>query len=209
MRASILHDALLLPEKQRNLNHLSWVIDVIDLGISTGLRLNELVHLQWQDIKLDRGILEVRPKTMERDKIDFMPKGKRARFVELQPLAVEVLSRNHVTQGQGDPHGRVLKGALLGEFTAVPFNPGRASKNWRKHRKIVNISDPVPLHGLRHMYVTYLLILGYESFYVQQFAGHLSLTTTEGYAQFALQLCSRREREKLIMEIENIGFARP
>ncbi len=209
VRASIARDALLLPLKQRKLNHLSWVTDVLDLGISTGLRLNELVHLQWQDIKLERGILEVRPKTKERDKIDFMPKGKRARFVELQPLAIEVLSRSHVKVGQSDPHGRVLKGALFNDLRDVPFNPNRASKNWRKHRKIVNISDPVPLHGLRHAHITFMLILGWEIFYVQQFAGHSSVTTTQQYAQFARQLCSRKERERLIEEIVGLGFARP
>jgi len=209
VRASILRDALRLPEKQRKLHHLSWTIDVIDLALSTGLRINELVHLQWQDIKLERGILEVRPKTEERDGIDFMPKGKRARFVELQPLAIEVLNRSHVIEGKVDPQGRVLKGALSDELTAVPFNPNRASKNWRKHRKLVNISDPVPLHGLRHMFVTYSLIVGWEPFYVQQFAGHSSLATTEGYAQFARQLCSRKERENLIRAIESIGFIRP
>lgn len=199
-----------LPDTQQAARHVIWTIDVFDLAIATGLRIDELVHLQWQDVRLERGILEVRPKAVERDGFDFMPKGKRARFIELQPLAVAVLNRPHIAMRKGDPLSCVLNGpASPDQDGDVSINPGRASKTWRKHREQVGVSDPVPLHGLRHMYVTYLLILGYETFYVQNWAGHSSITTTEGYAQFSRQLCARREREALIEQIESLGFYRP
>ncbi|NNE71030.1 MAG: site-specific integrase [Rhodothermales bacterium] len=209
VRESIAEAASALPAFRKRSGQVSWTIDLFDFAIATGLRLDELVHLQWQDIRLERGTVEVRPKAQKRDGFDFMPKGKRARFVEIQPLALEVLERPQISGRRKDGLCRVFRAPRSTIDGGQPFNPNRASKIWRRHRDLAGVSDPVPLHGLRHMYVSYSLILGWETFYVQAFAGHASVTTTEGYAQFTRQLCSRKERDRLIQEIVDLGFSRP
>lgn len=198
-----------IPDYRKKRRFLSWTLDVYDLALSTGLRLEELVQLQWQDVKIERGVLEVRPKNQNDDGLNFIPKSKRARWVELQPLAIDVLQRPHISARSGSPHSRVLVGPLSTGGQQEEIRGERASKVWRKYRKLVPSCDPLPFHGLRHLYVTYCLILGYKPFLVQNWAGHSSFSTTEQYAQFASQLCSRKEREMLIQQIRQLGFAPP
>ncbi|GAA0878968.1 hypothetical protein GCM10009119_19360 [Algoriphagus jejuensis] len=58
--------------------------------------------------------------------------------------------------------------------------------------KKANIELPVPLHWLRHLYVTYLLESGTDLRYIQELLGHNSSRTTEIYTNV-----SQRSLEKI------------
>lgn len=209
VRASISQYAERLPEHRKATRDVMWVVDICDLAVSTGLRLAELVHLQWGDVMLDRGILEVRPKTLERDGLSFRPKSKRARYVELQPLAVETLSRPHLLASRENNRSLVFTRCSGQKSELSPVDGKRVSKTWRKHRDLVRTKDPVPFHSLRSAYVTWLLLLSHPQYVVQMWAGHSNPNTTLGYAQWSASLAAPTERARLVEEILDLGFRAP
>ena len=77
------------------------------------------------------------------------------------------------------------------------------------HRTKAGLSDDLKFHGLRHTFVTNLLLLGYAPFFVMAQAGHADLQTTLGYAHFADALVSRRKRAEFKQRLVAFGYALP
>ena len=127
--------------------------DIVPLAIMTGLRLGELLALEWSDVNLSECVLVVR-KTLEerKDGKSLKPPKSKAgrRAVSLDPMAVEALrSRHKKAREQGcDPEhvpivfpnteGRHLARTLLSQNTWYPI------------RKAADIPETVRFHDLRH-----------------------------------------------------------
>ena len=79
--------------------------DIVPLAIMTGLRLGELLALEWSDINIAEGVLSVR-KTLEQreDGMSLKPPKSRAgrRAVNLDALAIQALkNRRQKTIDEG------------------------------------------------------------------------------------------------------------
>ena len=121
--------AVLTPEQTQNLlNHASnELIPLISIGAFAGLRTAELARLDWQEIHLDRGFIEVsaaKSKTATR------------RLVTILPNLNLWLAPHHHKQG--------------------PIMPINFVHKMKALRKAVGI-DPWPPNGLRHSYASYHL----------------------------------------------------
>ena len=187
-----------------------WVKPVFELAVMTGLRRAELGQLQWQDVDLAMGTLVVREKTAERDGVAFVPKSRAARRVEVFPRAERVIKGLREASPDAGPHDFVLTSPQAGEDgAALPANVGKASARWREHRRKAGLSDDLKFHGLRHTFVTNLLLLGYAPFFVMAQAGHADIATTMQYAHFADALVSRRMRAAFRQGLVEFGYAFP
>jgi integrase len=69
------------------------------LAISTGLRRGELLGLRWEDLDLERGLVQVRRSLTPDGKSYNQPKSaKGRRSVHLTPGAIEALERHKTNQ---------------------------------------------------------------------------------------------------------------
>lgn len=169
------------------------------VALGAGLRRGELRHLQARDVDLDYGILTVRSKEMRHAVAgEFRTKGGRDRRVRIFPIARRALVE---TLGStGSPTDPLF--AVEGEL--VPA--GRLTKSLASTVDTLDLHLPRPLHALRGLFITYLLLLDWPVPLVQALAGHADSQTTLGYWRDASALLWGEARARFRAEAVALGF---
>lgn len=139
----------------------------------TGLRISELIALNWADVSLDMGRLLVRQSKSKAGE----------RRVPLNALIV-----NHLRRHQADQdHRRELLGAgWLGDGNVFDRGDGRrvsarTVEAWMARAvERLGLSHATP-HSLRHFWASALIAAGVPMTTVQTMLGHASFSTTADY----------------------------
>jgi integrase/recombinase XerC len=147
---------------------------VLETLYSTGVRVSELVGLDWNDVDFQLGIIRV------------VGKGSKERIVPIGEMALKAL-RNY-----GDEQAIKWRRAAKGD-TAVFLNHrgGRITTRSvgrvvEKYLKAAGIAVRMGPHGLRHSFATHLLNGGADLRVIQELLGHASLSTTQRYTHLNL-----------------------
>lgn len=135
---------------------------IIYLLFMTGMRRDELVHLEWSDIDFKRNRLHIQPKP------DWNPKDYEARVI---PINNQV--RDALRQLPRDS-----------KFVFGNYHPHSLSRIFRRALKKAGIEGGC-LHTLRHTYASYLVMAGTDLATVQKLLGHSKIETTMRYAHLA------------------------
>jgi integrase/recombinase XerC len=154
-------------------------LDVRDLAVlevfySTGIRVSELVGLNWADIDIQLGIVRV------------IGKGSKERIVPIGKVALDALG-NYAQE----LHKR-WNLACKGETAVFLNNRGErittrsVARIVEKHLKQAGIQVKMGPHGLRHSFATHLLNSGADLRVIQELLGHESLSTTQRYTHLNL-----------------------
>ena len=128
-----------------------------------GLRLDEVVHIKWQDIDLERKVIHVKK-----------AKGDRHRIVFLHTQLEDAMKLFGIKNS-----GLVFQsknGAYCKRTVQVMV---------KKCSKRAKIKKNVTPHTLRHSFATHLLESGADIRYIQQLLGHKDLKTTQIYTHIA------------------------
>lgn len=153
-----------------------WLIPVLELGVTTGLRPGELHRLRWTDVDLDGRTLYVRNTERGRTKT-----GKERQVPLVRP-AVEVLQRLAAERPSEDPADPVLLSPDRSKGLR-PFSIQVASRLFRDYAATADLPPEVTLKSLRATFGTWLASADVDVQHVQQALGHASIrTTTEHYA---------------------------
>lgn len=138
----------------------SHVTNAVRLLLMTGCRLREILHLQWKEVDLGRGLL-------------FLPDSKTGRkTVILNRSAIAILEAMDHT----DRH--VIPGD-------IPDQPRHDLKRpWTHIRTAAQLQD-VRLHDLRHTHASIGAMAGFGLPIVGKLLGHASSMTTQRYAHIA------------------------
>lgn len=146
----------------------------------TGLRKGELVALRWRDIDWPAARIRVRQNYVRNE--FGTPKSKRS--TRSVPMADEVggeLERLFKASGfQGDDD-LVFAHPVTGE----PMPKANVTRRFRKALKAAGLDDSHRFHDLRHSFGTRMAAAGVPMRTLQQWMGHVHLTTTEIYADYA------------------------
>jgi integrase/recombinase XerC len=154
-------------------------LDVRDLAVlevfySTGIRVSELVGLNWADIDVQLGIIRV------------VGKGSKERIVPIGKIALQALEK------YADEQRQQWKRACKGEIAVFLNHRGRrittrsVARIVEKHLKRAGIPIKMGPHGLRHSFATHLLNGGADLRSIQELLGHASLSTTQRYTHLNL-----------------------
>jgi integrase len=153
------------------------------LAITAGLREGELLGLRWDDVDLERELLQVRRQlTRTRDGLSFTaPKRGKARVVRLTDMAIAALKAHREAQNEE----RARAGSLWEETSLVftstigtPVDVGNLTyRSFRPLLKRTNLPR-IRFHDLRHACATLLLSKGTHPKIVQEMLGHANISMT-------------------------------
>ena len=147
---------------------------VLEVFYSTGIRVSELVGLNWGDIDFQLGIIRV------------VGKGSKERIVPIGDVALQAL------RDYGQEQRKRWQLACKGETAVFLNNRGRritgrsVARIVEKHLRVAGIPVKMGPHGLRHSFATHLLNSGADLRAIQELLGHASLSTTQKYTHLNL-----------------------
>lgn len=144
---------------------------MITVALRTGLRLGELVALDWSDVNLETRLLTVRQSAFG-DQIGS-PKSNRIRHVPLTDGVQRTLQPIQQTSG-----------FVFSRSERKPLNDQMARRIIAKLCKEAAIR-PVGWHVLRHTFASHLVTAGVSIKAVQELLGHSDVRTTMRYAHLA------------------------
>ena len=147
---------------------------VLEVFYSTGIRVSELVGMNWADIDVQLGIVRV------------LGKGSKERIVPIGEVALNALEE--YAREQRARWQLPCRGAN----PVFLNNRGRrittrsVARIVEKHLKHAGIPVRMGPHGLRHSFATHVLNSGADLRVIQEMLGHASLSTTQKYTHLNL-----------------------
>jgi len=144
---------------------------ILELLYATGMRVGELCGLRLPDIDLGDDSVRV---TGKGGKQRVLPFGEPARVALLRYLSE---GRSAMVPRQGDPS---IREALFYNRRSKPMTPRDVRGMLERYRVGIAPEGTSP-HTLRHSFATHLLEGGADLRSVQEFLGHVALTTTQTY----------------------------
>ena len=141
---------------------------MILLALNTGLRVGDLINLQWQDIELDTGRAHIKH-----------GKGKKDRVIFIRPIVLSDMVNMSTKMGR-EPTGLIFT-TLKGEPIKTPYLRRMIADKAKK----AGIKKRVHFHLLRHTYLTRLYQRTKDIRVVQEIAGHADISTTQIYTHIS------------------------
>ncbi|HWJ92451.1 MAG TPA: tyrosine-type recombinase/integrase [Flavisolibacter sp.] len=142
---------------------------ILFTAYSAGLRVSEIINLQWKHIDRARGQILI-----ER------AKGKKDRYVGLSPILEDILIA-YYRKCKIKPAKYVFEATVPGERYSVRS----AQAVFQQARQAAGIKKDVGFHSLRHSFATHLLEKGPDVRFIQDLLGHFSIKTTTRYLHVA------------------------
>ena len=147
-------------------------IAMIELMYASGLRVSELINIQFSELSLQQGVVRV------------MGKGSKERLVPFGEIALAAIER----------YVKTARANYLGNLSSdYLFVSSRGSKMTRQafwyrlkyYSKLTTIKTKLSPHTLRHAFATHLLTHGADLRTLQLLLGHSDLSTTQIYTHIA------------------------
>jgi len=148
---------------------------MLELLYSCGLRISELVGLNWGDVDFFGGVVRV------------FGKGSRERMVPAGNVSLEALRQYQKEQARsGDPS----KPVFLNK-SGIRISQRGARKAIHRWFMLAGFTKKVSPHTLRHSFATHMLDRGCDLRSVQEMLGHKSLATTQIYTHVTAESLKR------------------
>ena len=138
-------------------------------ALHTGLRLGELMQLEWQDIDWQREQLQVAHDGRRHTK------SKKTRYLPLHQELMQVLKEFQESQPAEDTR----EGLRI-----FPVTPLEARKHIYEAYQKAGIPGAC-VHTLRHTFASHLVMQGVDIYTVSRLLGHSDIKTTQIYAHLA------------------------
>lgn len=144
--------------------------DCIVLSLNTGLRLGELMRLEWIDIDLSSGLLTVRDEAMRK------PGGK----VPLNDAALTVLKKRRAVGDASQMVFPPVMGDGLRHNIGVMFR--RVADACELNKNVTDVRHRIVFHSLRHTFASWLALAGVDIYRIKTLMRHKSIAMTMRYA---------------------------
>ena len=146
---------------------------ILELFYGCGVRLGELLKLQWKQIHFNEHYITVEGK---RGKERVLPIGQHA----MNALHRYRMKRIEIMRDQ--PNSSYVFVNLKGK----PLYPLAVQKMVKKYLQMVSEQEHLSPHVLRHSFATHLLDRGADLLAVKELLGHSSLSTTQIYTHVSM-----------------------
>jgi len=146
---------------------------MLELFYSSGLRIAELISLEWGALDAAEGMLRV------------TGKGSKTRIVPVGRKALAALA-NLREQNAGRNDERIFPGR-----NGAPISQGAVRTRLKQWAKAQGIQKRVYPHLLRHSFASHLLESSGDLRSVQEMLGHADISTTQIYTHLDYQYLAR------------------
>jgi integrase/recombinase XerC len=146
---------------------------ILEVTYSCGLRVSELVGLDWDDIDVRLGVVRVRGK------------GNKERVVPIGEKALAALRLYRENLGALCPAVRDT-GAVFLNRRGRRLTTRSVARTVDHYTIVSGLAAKVSPHALRHSFATHLLGAGADLRAIQELLGHASLSTTQKYTHVDL-----------------------
>ena len=147
---------------------------VLEVFYSTGIRVSELVGLNWADVDFQLGVVRV------------VGKGSKERIVPIGAVAMQALRDYSLEQRKKWNFQCKGQTPVFLNHQGQRITTRSVARIVEKHLKIAGILVKMGPHGLRHTFATHLLNSGADLRVIQELLGHASLSTTQRYTHLNL-----------------------
>jgi integrase/recombinase XerD len=160
-------------------NGLLAMRERVILGVfyGCGVRLNEGMHIQTEDVLLQRNLLYIRK-----------GKGHKERYVPITSKVKRDIE-DYLTYARPVLLRKRKHNALFTGWYGSPMKKNAIYERVQVLREIAKIDKPVGLHTLRHSIATHLLQSGMKLEQIAKFLGHSSLESTQIYTHIKNEAC--------------------
>lgn len=147
------------------------------LALFGGLRRGEICGLQWEDVDLERGVLNIRRSLSHYDGLKAPKTIAGIRSVPMTPIVRAALARYR--QEAGNPDAGFV---LLGE-RGTPIMPQAVHDIWKSVMRAADLLKEdgrakYTFHDLRHTNVSMLIQQGLQPIHIKAMIGHSSARVT-------------------------------
>lgn len=146
---------------------------ILELFYATGMRIGELVSLQFEDINFDLRLIKIKGK------------GKKERVVPINQSASTIIAKYIEERKKIEVKKNIVstrKSPLFINFRLKRITDRGIRNILVKYLFKGNISKTISPHSLRHTFATHLLDAGADLRVIQELLGHSSLSTTQKYS---------------------------
>jgi integrase/recombinase XerC len=144
---------------------------IMETLYSSGLRVSELVGLDWRDIDKEIGMLTVRG-----------GKGNKDRVVPIGEPALDALWAWRRAMPVAWEH----EGPVITNLRGRRLTTRSVEKMLERRIHESGLSTAITPHGLRHCFATHMLGAGADLRSIQEMLGHASLATTQRYTHVSV-----------------------
>lgn len=142
---------------------------MLEVLFSTGVRVSELVDLNFVDVDFESGIIRVRGK------------GKKQRTSPVGPTAIAAIKR-YLELRRADARSATFdQNALFVNKHGQRLSTRSVRRKLDKYLTEAGLDPSISPHTLRHSFATHMLNNGADLRSVQELLGHQSLSTTQIY----------------------------
>lgn len=145
---------------------------VILFAYNTGMRLSEIVFLEWSSVNMNKRIITV---GSER----FVTKSKKVRYIPMNDTVYELLLGIKSADNQNKKY-------VFGKTASMHYTSDFFSKKFKEAFKKTEIKTDYCFHSLRHGFASRLAQLGVPIITISKLLGHSSISTTMIYSQVNL-----------------------
>jgi integrase/recombinase XerC len=147
---------------------------ILEVVYSAGLRVGEVVGLNWDDVDEHTGLVRVRGK------------GRKERVVPLGSAALDALARYRESLPELCPRGRADERAIFLNQRGGRITVRSVARAVDRYTLQSGLAAKISPHALRHSFATHLLGAGADLRAIQELLGHASLSTTQKYTHVNL-----------------------
>lgn len=151
------------------------------VSLYTGLRINEVIHIQWKDIDFENGVITVG------NKESFSTKSGKIRKIPINEGLQTLLNKMFEAELI---HGNIAGFDFLDKYIFhkhcnFKYASDYISKAFKKLLRSLNFDEKYHFHCLRHTFITNLIRAGSNINYVKELAGHSDIKTTMNYVHIS------------------------
>jgi integrase/recombinase XerC len=147
---------------------------ILETLYSTGVRVSELVGLDWGEVDFGLGVIRV------------MGKGSKERIVPIGEIALKALDAYAAEQALRWKRPAKGKHPVFLNQRGGRITTRSVARVVDKYLRAADIPVRMGPHGLRHTFATHLLNSGADLRIIQELLGHASLSTTQRYTHLNL-----------------------
>ena len=153
------------------------------VAVTAGLRKGELLGLRWEDVDLERGMLQVRRVLSEArsGRIFEAPKSGKGRQIRLTQGTAKALRAHRKRQLEERMEKAGLwqeEGLVFPSEVGTPLSARNLQRHFKSVLKRAGLPGTTRFHDLRHTCATLLLRQGVHVKYVQELLGHADVALT-------------------------------